>query len=140
MSKALCIVIGLTIAATFVSAALGQQPSPIQRIIAQEDAKGVALHRAQTPSDGRSPDTIDAAVQARSARSARPGVDLRSPDTSDAALAAHSSPAQAVVIVGASGFDWADAGIGGAAVFALTLLAAGGMTLVRDSRRQKALG
>ena len=37
-----------------------------------------------------------------------------------------------------SGFDWADAGIGGAATLALVLLAAGGAALWHESRRQGA--
>jgi len=143
MRKAFCIVIGLTIAATAASAAQGQQPSPIQRIIAQENAKAMTLHRVprlQPVLDGRSPDTIDAALRAHAADNGQAGLDLRSPDTRDAAFAAHAAPAPTVVVVSSSGFDWTDAGIGGAAVFAIVLLAAGGLTLTRDGRQQKAHG
>jgi hypothetical protein len=173
MRRTLSIVIGLTIAAAVASAAHGQQPSPIQRIIAQEDHKGVALRHlpgTQPAFDGRSPDTVDAA---RAAHAAAPqphvtqpeagpwytpaelkalithsnGLDQsgsvadgRSPDTRDAAFTAHTTPAAIVVTVGDGGFDWGDAGIGGVAVFALALLAAGGVALVREGRRQKAHG
>jgi hypothetical protein len=47
MRKTLCIVIGLTIAATVASVAQAQQPSPIQRIIAQENANSLTLQRRQ---------------------------------------------------------------------------------------------
>ena len=165
MRKTLCIVIGLTIAATAASAANGQAPSPIQRIIAQEKAqaaaKAAAAHRLQVSPplmDGRSPDTRDAALTARAGTYGPPDgwygravsltqatrntsvLDGRSPDTRDAVLANHDTTALPVVVVGGSGFDWTDAGIGTAAVFAFFLLAAGGLTLMRDARRQKVHG
>ena len=49
-----------------------------------------------------------------------------------------SAPVQIVQVPG--GFDWGDAGIGGAAMLALALLAAGGMALRHESRRQEAHG
>ena len=50
-------------------------------------------------------------------------------------------PLPQVTIVQASrGFDWGDAGIGGAATLALVLLAAGGASLRRVSRSQVAHG
>jgi hypothetical protein len=39
-----------------------------------------------------------------------------------------------------AGFNWGDAGIGGAAAVALVLLGAGGVVLIRDGRRQKVHG
>lgn len=161
MRKSLCIVICLTIAATAASAANGQSPSPIQRIIAQENAQAAAaaahrLHVPQPLMDGRSPDTRDAADAAQVERSSpnywyrypvaptkqdTAPVDGRSPDTRDDALAAHAPIATpAVVVVGASGFDWTDAGIGGAAILAFLLLAAGGLHLMSDARRQRVHG
>jgi hypothetical protein len=155
MRKSLCIVIGLTIAATAASAASGQSPSPIQRIIAQENAKAVAkaaaAQRLQVSSplkDGRSPDTKDELAT-------MPKIDpmivkylQRYGYTLDqikafarplgASKNVQSPPA--VVVVGAGGFDWTDAGIGAAAVFAFFLLAAGGLTLMRDARRQRVHG
>jgi len=101
MRTALCIIIGLTIVAPAASAAPG---SPIQGIIAQEDAARMTLLRGK------------------------------------ALAAAHTAPAAVVVTVTAGRFDWGDAGIGGAAAVALTVLAAGGVVLVRDARRQKAHG
>jgi hypothetical protein len=103
MRKTLCTVIALTIAATGASAARAQQPSPIQRIIAQEDAASMTLLRRQ-------------------------------------AVTGHAPPAAVVVTVDGGGFDWGDAGIGGAGGVALALLGTAGIVLVRDGRRQKAHG
>jgi hypothetical protein len=93
-------------------------------------------HSTATGLDLRSPDTIDAAVVAHGTQ---PGVDLRSPDTRDAAVAAHATPTPSVVIVGNSGFDWTDAGIGAAGGFAIALLAAGALILLRGGRGRLAL-
>jgi hypothetical protein len=49
-----------------------------------------------------------------------------------------SAPVQIVQVPG--GFDWGNAGIGGAATLALALLAAGGMALRHESRRQSVHG
>jgi hypothetical protein len=164
MRKTLCTGIALTIAASVASAAQARQPSPIQRIIAQEDANSLTVKRRQAQRalsdprspdrrdpalaghpqgmasflDGRSPDTRDAGQEAQ-ALLATP-VEGRSPSTREAARTAHAIPAPLVVTVAAGGFDWGDAGIGAAAVFALALLGAGLVVLVRDSRRQKAQG
>jgi hypothetical protein len=48
------------------------------------------------------------------------------------------APAQIVQVP--DGFDWGDAGIGGAATLALVLLMAGGAALRHESRRQEAHG
>ena len=103
MRKTLCTVIGITIAAAGASAADGQQPSPIQRIIAQEDAARMTVLRRQ-------------------------------------ALREDATHAAVVVTVDGGGFDWGDAGIGGAAGVALAILGVGTVVLVRDGRRQKAHG
>jgi hypothetical protein len=106
--------------------------------------------------DGRSPDTIDAASAAHSLARFHPSTsqsrarligqgyldgslykeslpDGRSPDTKDAAAAAHVDPAP-VIILGASGFDWTDAGIGAAAGFGLAIIAAAALALTRSRR------
>jgi hypothetical protein len=88
--------------------------------------------------DGRSPDTVDAAKAAHLFAAFKPNHrssmrDGRSPDTKDAAVAAHQAPSP-VIIVGAQGFDWADAGIGAAAGFGLAVVAASGLALTRDRR------
>jgi hypothetical protein len=51
-----------------------------------------------------------------------------------------SRPASVQIVEQPGGFDWGDAGIGGAATLALVLLAAGGMALRQESRRQGAHG
>ena len=50
------------------------------------------------------------------------------------------APFVAAIVHRPSGFDWGDAGIGGAATLALGLLAAGGAALRHDNRRQEAHG
>jgi hypothetical protein len=51
-----------------------------------------------------------------------------------------SRPAPVQIVQVPGGFDWGDAGIGGAATLALVLLLAGGAALGRESRRQEAHG
>ena len=97
---------------------------------------------AAAPRDLRSPDARDAAQAAAVPQ------DLRSPDTRDAAAAvslAHGqisglsrsdvSPARPAPSV-SDGFEWSDAGIGAASMFAL-LTAAGCMALLVSRRRQR---
>ena len=103
-----------------------------------KDAAATARMVFATTADLRSPDTRDAAVAAHS-EPATP-VDLRSPDTRDAALLAHSPGPTVVVASGSQGFDWTDAGIGAAGGFAIALIVAGMLVLVRlGSRRKLAL-
>jgi hypothetical protein len=73
--------------------------------------------------DGRSSDTLDAV----SANQSSIG-DGRSADTRDAAYVAH----EPVVVVHASGFDWADAGIGFGSAFGIALM---GLALAFGLRR-----
>jgi hypothetical protein len=58
----------------------------------------------------------------------------------DARLFGPPQPASVQIVEQPGGFDWGDAGIGGAATFALVLLAAGGIALRQESRRQGAHG
>jgi len=106
--------------------------------------------------DGRSPDTIDAARAAHPQARFDPNtpqtrarligqgyvdgslyktspLDGRPSDTKDAAAAAHASSSP-VIILGASGFDWTDAGIGAAAGFGLAIIAAAALALTRSRR------
>ena len=81
--------------------------------------------------DLRSPDARDAAGPAEIRQ------DLRSPDARDAAMPTVelSTPAPSVERTsGSDGFEWGHAGIGGAAVLALTLALAG-LTLLVARRR-----
>ena len=87
--------------------------------------------------DGRSPDTKDAATSAHSSRTrttaAAPAAsfDGRNPDTKDAAAAARAASAP-VIVVGSTGFDWTDAGIGAAAGFGLAITLAASLALTRS--------
>ncbi|HEX6700814.1 MAG TPA: hypothetical protein VF101_08800 [Gaiellaceae bacterium] len=51
-----------------------------------------------------------------------------------------TQPAAVRIVPRAGGFDWGDAGIGGAATLALVLLVAAGAALRHDGRRQEAHG
>ena len=104
MKRSIIIALGLAALAAPVANAGGPaRLSPVQRIIAQEDAGRITLLRRH-------------------------------------AVTAQATPAQIVVTVAAGGFDWGDAGIGGAAAVALVLLGAGGVVLIRDGRRLKVHG
>jgi hypothetical protein len=84
-------------------------------------------------SDGRSPDTKDAATASASVVR----TDLRSPDTLDPAIAAalQAATPQVVVVSGGSVFDWTDAGIGAAGGFAIALLLGGIIVLSQRGRQ-----
>jgi hypothetical protein len=82
--------------------------------------------------DHRSPDAVDAAIQAEQAnrnyqhlqsldeRRQQAGyVDHRSPDASDSGFARSPAP---LTIEESAGFDWGDAGIGAGALFGLLLI------------------
>ena len=88
-------------------------------------------------SDLRSPDARDAA----SPQEPRQYSDLRSPDARDAGRPPAQIPTQIVEIREApgSGFDWGDAGIGAAGMFALFSIAAG-VALTVSSRRRRGYG
>ena len=94
----------------------------------------------QTPvasvSDLRSPDTHDTALSAAHVH-ATPVTDLRSPDTRDANLIVPTNVATPVVLVGSSGFDWTDAGIGATSGFAVAILAAGALLLIRRTNGRR---
>ena len=103
------------------------------------DARDAAVQAAETPQvaqDLRSPDARDAAVQA--AATPQVAQDLRSPDARDVGRV--SAPVQQPVVeireVPSNGFDWGDAGIGAAGIFAMFSIAAG-LTLLAGSRRRR---
>jgi hypothetical protein len=58
----------------------------------------------------------------------------------DPLIVGPSEPASIQILQAPGGFDWGDAGIGGAATFALVLLTAGAAALRHESRRQRAHG
>jgi hypothetical protein len=88
-------------------------------------------------SDLRSPDARDAAT----ASTQTAYQDLRSPDARDAGQPPVQVPQTVVEIREApgSGFDWGDAGIGAAGMFALFSIAAG-VALTVGSRRRRGFG
>jgi hypothetical protein len=90
-------------------------------------ALAVPTAGAQSVQDMRSPDARDAAPRVQSSP------DLRSPDLRDAAQGRGTASAPQIVVMKVSrsgGFDWADAGIGGGAVFGLVLLGVGATLVV----------
>jgi hypothetical protein len=120
MNKVLSIAVGLAIGATAVATAQAGS-SPAERIIAQERATGVAVDQpVQSP--------VERIVAQERARH----VDPR--------LFGPSNLAPIQVVSPAGGFDWGDAGVGATAMLALTLLAAGGVTLRANALRQRAHG
>lgn len=142
--------VGLATAALAAPSALadGRSPDTLDAAVAAQaagldgrsadtlDAAGVQI----APLDGRSADTLDASYAAQATsldgRSAdtldAAGVqaaplDGRSPDTVDSTVVAH----EPVVVVNATGFDWADAGIGFGAALGLALLSLAGAVGIR---------
>jgi hypothetical protein len=97
---------------------------------------GQVAETPQVAQDLRSPDARDAAVQA--AETPQVAQDLRSPDARDVGRV--STPVQQPVVeireVPSNGFDWGDAGIGAAGIFAMFSIAAG-LTLLLGSRRRR---
>jgi hypothetical protein len=90
---------------------------------------------SQSYQDLRSPDARDAGQAAQVPQ------DLRSPDARDAGRP-ESPPVQTPIVqireVPSSGFDWGDAGIGAAAILALSSIAAGLMLMLGGRRRRRA--
>ncbi len=120
MSKALSIALGLLIAVMAVPAAQAD-PSAIDRLIAQEAAKGVVLE----PAPRTAVQQIIAQERGRH---------------SDARLFGPSTLAPVQIVGPPDGFDLGDAGIGGAAGLALALLAAAALAFRNSGRRQRAAG
>ena len=120
MSKALSIALGLLIAVMAVPAAQAD-PSAIDRLIAQEAAKGVVLE----PAPRTAVQQIIAQERGRQ---------------SDARLFGPSRLAPVQIVGPPDGFDLGDAGIGGAAGLALALLAAAALAFRNSGRRQRAGG
>jgi hypothetical protein len=116
----------------------------------------IVMERSPAATDLRSPDTRDASssenriaafVDLRSPDTRTAGtaqqrgpvlVDLRSPDSRDAARGYRPRLAIEVVrVVGPSGFDWRDAGIGALGAFAVALLGAGTVLAVLRHHRSR---
>jgi hypothetical protein len=94
----------------------------------------IATSAGQSYTDLRSPDARDAGVAAQVKQ------DLRSPDARDAGRP-ESPPVPTPIVqireVPTSGFDWGDAGIGAAAILALSSIAAGFALLLTTRRRRR---
>jgi len=107
-------------------------PAAASQDLRSPDTRDRIAPPASSKIDLRSPDAVEPFRA--------PGVDLRSPDAADP----HSgvpvkvvAPAPVVRRVD-SGFDWGDAGIGAAILFALVLLVMGGSAITR--RHKPAMG
>jgi hypothetical protein len=132
---------------------------PIQELRSPDTRDAAAAAEAQSYQDLRSPDARDAAtpgqtgeymyssdpdsaqVRAGSEPTTQVTQDLRSPDARDAGRAPVQVPQPVVEIREApgNGFDWADAGIGAAGMFALFSIAAG-VALTLGGRRRRGVG
>lgn len=112
MIKALSIGLGLVIAAAAAAAPAPAQSSSVQRVIAQEKAKGLVSKPTPVPL---------IIVQERGRRA-------------DPRIFGPQSPAPVQVVRRSGGFDWGDAGIGGAGALALAFLGAAGVAVLRDRR------
>jgi hypothetical protein len=110
MSKALSLGLGFVIAAAAAAPAPAQ--SSVERLIAQERAKGLISKAEPVPQ-------IIAQEQGRRA---------------DARIFGPQRPAVVQVVRRSGGFDWGDAGIGGAAALGLAFLGAAGVALLRERR------
>jgi hypothetical protein len=106
---------------------------------AYADGKVIQEHPTAAPAsqsyqDLRSPDARDAGQAAQVPQ------DLRSPDARDAGRP-ESPPVQEPIVeireIPSGGFDWGDAGIGAAAILALSSIAAG-LLLLSGRRRRRA--
>ena len=125
MKKALSIAVGLLIVAVapgFAAAAEGQ-PSTVERIIAQEQAKGGVSSKDANERQAQ-PTSVQRIVAQERGRHADPQVWARPP----------SSTGPLLIVKQPGTFQWGDAGVGAAGALALALLAAGGIALVREGR------
>jgi hypothetical protein len=137
---ALCVAPGSAVAMPDQPAppsSIAQSAGPAYNDLRSPDARDAAVQAAepQVAQDLRSPDARDAAVQADTPQVAQ---DLRSPDARDAGRVAPTVQQPIVEIrqVPSNGFDWGDAGIGAAGIFAMFSIAAG-LTLLLGSRRRR---
>jgi hypothetical protein len=112
--------------------------------IALVTASAIAPTAAADHQDLRSPDARDAAtgLDRSTEELPYPGLawwnpprqDLRMPDTKDVAAGRTAPVVEFVRVSDASGFDWADAGLGAAAAFGIALIGAGGVLTVQRRR------
>jgi hypothetical protein len=110
----------LAIAAIAVPTALAQ--SPVDRINAQERARGNDPRVVGTPA--QEPDPVARIVAQERGRHLDPRL--------------YSTPSPSIQIVESGGFDWGDASIGAATVAGLMLLALGATLFVRSTRVRSA--
>ena len=95
---------------------------------AKNEAPFVATAGARNSTRLTQPSTVDRIIAQEQGR------------RGDPRIFGSSGPAPVQIVQVPGGFDWGDAGIGGAATLALVLLVAGGAALSRESRRQEAHG
>jgi hypothetical protein len=147
----------ITTAALVAACAAPATAAPQNQDLRSPDTRDAAeAAKMQGYQDLRSPDARDAATPSKprqysdlrspDARDAgRPPVDvtqdLRSPDARDAGQppVQVATPVVEIREAPGSGFDWGDAGIGAAGMFALFSIAAG-VALTVGSRRRRGLG
>ena len=114
------IILVLAVAAIAVPTALAQ--SPVDRINAQERARGNDARVVGTSAPASDP--VARIVAQERGRHLDPRL--------------FSTPSPSIQIVESGGFDWGDAGIGGATVAGLMLVALGGTLFVRSARVRSA--
>jgi hypothetical protein len=122
--------LGITIAALGASSAAAQ---PIDGPKHDAIAAGRGAITQYTPTDVRTPDSVPASAPSTS----QPVVDLRTPDARDHGQGRGTFNAPEVTVIKladpvptASGFDWADAGIGAGGLLGLILVGLGGTAAV----------
>ncbi len=118
MSKAYNIVAVLALAATMAAAAQAKEPTAIQRLVAQEQAKGLDVEQT-------APTAVHSVIAQERGRRL------------DARLFGHVGTAPIQVVGPPDGFDFRDAGIGGAVGLAIALLAAAAVALRPGGRRRE---
>jgi hypothetical protein len=131
---AAALAVGVAVAVVFFVPTAVAQPTD-GRSPDTRDAAQAAQAARLGPADGRSPDTVDATRAAQA--SLVQAVDGRSPDTLDAAFQAH---APVSVIVRSPGFQWSDFAVGVAAALGLILLVAGPVKFVMARHRSHRAG
>lgn len=178
MKKVLTITFGLLIAVVAAAGAQAgpapTQPTAVERIIAQEDYRGVRASTQPTAMDrivaqedfkgvtrtSAQPTAVDRIITQEQGRHADPAI--FGPSAVESELLAVTQPtamerliaqeqgryadrrlfvpavAPVQVVRRAGGFDWADAGIGGAAALSLALLAAAALALRHGRPRHEA--
>jgi len=135
------LVLAATVAALAIPAvALGQprQPSPVERIVAQENARqhdpalygGTWVAGYPGPSQASQPSPIERLIAQEDARRNDPAI--------YGGTWAPGFPRPVVQISASGGFHWLDAGVGAAGAFALVVLGIGAGVITRSGGSAKA--